>query len=125
MAGALSVLLHNWHLKLAALGLAVLLWALVQTEPLSQETFAGVPIAVEVIDSSWTLARPPSPANVELQLGGPAGEIIRLAGEAGRARQTEVALALRETLQNFARQDGIWAPSSTWFVHANTRVDPA
>lgn len=49
---------------------------------------------------------------------GPAGEIIRLAGEAGRAREAEVALALRETLQSFARQDGIWAPSSTWFVHA-------
>jgi ubiquinone/menaquinone biosynthesis C-methylase UbiE len=49
---------------------------------------------------------------------GPAGEIIRLAGEAARARQTDVALALRETLQRFARQDGIWAPSSTWFVRA-------
>lgn len=50
---------------------------------------------------------------------GPAGEIIRLAGEAGRARQAEVSLALREALQRFARRDGIWAPSSTWFVHAS------
>ncbi len=49
---------------------------------------------------------------------GPAGEIIRLAGEAGRARQTEVELALREALGGFARDGGVWAPSSTWFVRA-------
>lgn len=49
---------------------------------------------------------------------GPAGEIIRLAGEAGRSLQTEVEVALRETLAQFARPEGVWAPSSTWFVHA-------
>jgi hypothetical protein len=98
MAGALRVLLHNWHLKLAALGLAVLLWALVQTEPLSQETFAAVPIAVDVFDSSWTAARAPSPATVELRLGGPAREIIRLARDGTTLRVPVASVGSRDTV---------------------------
>jgi ubiquinone/menaquinone biosynthesis C-methylase UbiE len=47
---------------------------------------------------------------------GPAGEIIRLAKEEGEALKPEVAKALRETLVPYRRDDGIWAPSSTWFV---------
>jgi ubiquinone/menaquinone biosynthesis C-methylase UbiE len=49
---------------------------------------------------------------------GPAGEIIRLAGDAGRARELEVRRTLRDTLRVFERDGGIWAPSSTWFVRA-------
>lgn len=50
---------------------------------------------------------------------GPAGEIIRLAGEEGERRRDEVATALREVLAPFERPDGtIWGPSSTWFVTA-------
>ena len=79
MARAPRLVTENWHLKLAALALSVFLWALVQTEPLSQETFSAVPIAVTVYDTAWTLSRAPSPSTVELRLGGPAGEIIRLA----------------------------------------------
>lgn len=104
MAGALRVLLHNWHLKLAALGLAVFLWALVQTEPLSQESFPGVPITVEVLDSSWTLARTPSPAMVELQLGGPAGEIIRLARDGATLRVPIASVGSRDTIVALQRE---------------------
>ena len=53
---------------------------------------------------------------------GPAGEIIRLAGEEGAKRKPEVVAALRETLAPFARPDGVWAPSSTWFI---TATNPA
>ncbi len=53
---------------------------------------------------------------------GPAGEIIRLAGEEGAKRKPQVIAALRETLTTFARVDGIWAPSSTWFI---TATNPA
>lgn len=81
MPRAPRVLVHNWHLKLSALGLATFLWALVQTEPLSQETFSDVPVQVEVIDTSWAVSRPPSPSSVELRLAGPYREIIRLARE--------------------------------------------
>ncbi|HMN76436.1 MAG TPA: class I SAM-dependent methyltransferase [Burkholderiaceae bacterium] len=50
---------------------------------------------------------------------GPAGEIIRLAGEAGTKRKPQVAAALRDVLSRFATPDGIWAPSSTWIVTAS------
>ena len=49
---------------------------------------------------------------------GPAGEIIRLAGEEGVKRRDSVVAALRETLAPYSRNDGVWAPSSTWFVTA-------
>lgn len=49
---------------------------------------------------------------------GPAGEILRLAGDAGRQREPEVRRALRDTLRAFQTSNGIWAPSSTWFVQA-------
>jgi len=49
---------------------------------------------------------------------GPAGEIIRLAGDEGIARTDEVVAALTEVMSNYARDDGVWAPSSTWFVSA-------
>jgi hypothetical protein len=48
---------------------------------------------------------------------GPAGEIIRLAEEAGEMCRVQV-MALRETLSAHQRADGIWAGSSTWFVTA-------
>lgn len=49
---------------------------------------------------------------------GPAGEIIRLAGPEGEELKPEVMVALRETLSRYARKDGVWAPSSTWFITA-------
>ena len=49
---------------------------------------------------------------------GPAGEIIRLAGEEGERLKPQVTVALRATLAQFARPDGVWAPSSTWFITA-------
>jgi SAM-dependent methyltransferase len=50
---------------------------------------------------------------------GPAGEIIRLAGEEGERRRDKVVGALREVLGKYVREDGaVRAPSSTWFVTA-------
>lgn len=49
---------------------------------------------------------------------GPAGEIIRLAGDEGVRLRPQVIEALRETLGPYARAEGVWAPSSTWFVSA-------
>lgn len=49
---------------------------------------------------------------------GPPGEIIRLAGAEGERLKPKVAVALRETLKRFERPDGVWGPSSTWFVTA-------
>jgi ubiquinone/menaquinone biosynthesis C-methylase UbiE len=50
---------------------------------------------------------------------GPAGEIIRLAGEEGQRRRPQVVEALTDALAPFARTDGVWAPSSTWFITAS------
>jgi SAM-dependent methyltransferase len=49
---------------------------------------------------------------------GPAGEILRLAEHEGERRRPQVAAALRETFAPYARPDGVWAPSSAWFVSA-------
>jgi ubiquinone/menaquinone biosynthesis C-methylase UbiE len=49
---------------------------------------------------------------------GPAGEIIRLAGDEGVRLRPQVVEALSEALGPYARDDGVWAPSSTWFVSA-------
>lgn len=50
---------------------------------------------------------------------GPAGEIIRLAGEEGEKRKPQVVAALVKAFEPFRRAKGIWAPSSTWFIKAN------
>lgn len=49
---------------------------------------------------------------------GPAGEIIRLAGADGERLKPQVINALNETLRKYVRPNGVWAPSSTWFVRA-------
>jgi len=49
---------------------------------------------------------------------GPAGEIIRLAGQEGERRKPQVVAALREAFSPFLRSDGVWGPSSTWFITA-------
>jgi len=49
---------------------------------------------------------------------GPAGEIIRLAGDEGQRLRPQVIAALNETLSRYVRRDGVWGPSSTWFVTA-------
>ena len=75
-------------------------------------------IAFERFDADicigWDLAEA---VNFAMALG-PAGEIIRLAGEEGEKRKPEVIAALRETLAPYARDDKVWAPSSTWIVSA-------
>lgn len=53
-----------------------------------------------------------------MQLG-PAGEIVRLAGEVGQQRAPEVRAALRDVVNPYRRDDGeVWVPSSVWFVSA-------
>ncbi len=53
---------------------------------------------------------------------GPAGEIIRLAGEEGERRKPEVLDALRKTLAVFDRDGEVWAPSSTWVISCTKRT---
>lgn len=96
-------LVHNWRLKLAALGLAVFLWALVQTEPRNAETFSDIPVIANVTDTAWTLSGEPRPPSVELRLSGPAREIIRLAREGTMVRVTIREVGSSDTLVTLRR----------------------
>ncbi len=58
-------------------------------------------------------------AAVELVMAlGPAGEVIRLAGEEAERIKPQISAALREGLSEFAHPDGVRAPASTWIVSA-------
>ena len=50
---------------------------------------------------------------------GPAGEILRLAGERAAHLHEPVAAALREDMAEWLTPDGVLAPASTWIVTAN------
>ena len=52
---------------------------------------------------------------------GPAGEILRLAGDRAAHLHGTVHEALRAGLAEFETEDGIRAPSSTWIVSASAR----
>jgi SAM-dependent methyltransferase len=49
---------------------------------------------------------------------GPAGEILRLAGDRAAHLHGQVDAELRAGLAEFERDDGVWAPASTWIVSA-------
>jgi len=49
---------------------------------------------------------------------GPAGEVMRLAGDEAEARRPAIIAALEELVAPMARADGVWAGSSTWLVSA-------
>jgi ubiquinone/menaquinone biosynthesis C-methylase UbiE len=75
-------------------------------------------ISFERFDTDINIGRTLDDA-VEFALAlGPAGEIIRLAGEEGERRKDEVRAALRETFADCLQSDGVRMASSSWFVTA-------
>ena len=98
-----GALLHNGRLKLTALGLSVLLWALVQTEPRNAETLPAVPVFLDVSDTLWSASGAPDPAVVEIDLSGPAREIIRLARGGTQIRVPVSAVGSQDTLITLRR----------------------
>lgn len=78
--------------------------------------FTGV--AFERFDTDICIGRDLDDAIEFATALGPAGEIIRLAGAEGERLRPAVVSALRQTLGRYVRDDGVWAPSSTWFVSA-------
>lgn len=102
MALSTRALIHNWRLKLTALGLAVLMWALAQTDR-NTETVPSVPVVVEVGDTLWTASGTPDPGFVELRLSGPAREIIRLAREGTTVRVPVSEVGTPDTLVSLRR----------------------
>lgn len=73
-----TLLTYNWRLKLAALGLAVLIWAVVSSE---QVTSQWIPVRVDPVvrDPEYVLSGPTEPAEVRVQFTGPGRELWELA----------------------------------------------
>jgi hypothetical protein len=49
---------------------------------------------------------------------GPAGEVMRLAGETAKQRRGEIVEALKTAIGPYAAPDGVYAPATTWIVTA-------
>lgn len=81
-----AVVTRNWTLKLASLGLAMFLWAVVRAEPPDRELVADVPVLVQVGDLDWREAAPPEPATVQVRFAGPARQILALNRESAAVR---------------------------------------
>jgi hypothetical protein len=73
-----QLLTYNWRLKLAALGLAVLIWAVVSSE---QVTSQWIPVRVDPVvrDPEYVLGGATEPAEVRVQFTGPGRELWELA----------------------------------------------
>ena len=85
-------------------------------EQLRAAGFADV--AFERVDGPVMVGRDVEQA-VAFQLAlGPAGEIVREAGDLARVRQPEIEAALREALARYATPDGVRMASSSWTITA-------
>lgn len=106
----LKRLTHNWTLKLAALGLAVLLWTVTKAETLTREVIRGVPVEVRVDDPDWVVARPPLPDSVSVTFIGPYRELFQLALARPRIvlpiDEVEDTVVLRPLRQSYLRVEG-------------------
>ena len=76
-----GVFTRNWRLKLAALTLAVLLWATMRLtdDRVSRLEIPGVQVRVDQVASDWFLLGDPSPATVDMAVTGPMGDLFRVA----------------------------------------------
>lgn len=75
---SLDLITYNWRLKLAALGLAVLIWAAVSAE---QVTSQWIPVRIDPVvrDPEYVLTGAPDPAEVRVRFSGPGRELWELA----------------------------------------------
>lgn len=78
-------------------------WTDITFERSDADLFFGKTVA-EAIDFALTL--------------GPAGEVVRLAGDAGIQRRAEIEAALTSAIAPLMREDGCYAPSSCWIIGA-------
>jgi YbbR domain-containing protein len=69
----------NWTLKLAALGLAILLWTSVRVDTDNRQGLPGVPVRIDLTDPRWAVLGDPMPTNVEVRFTGPTRELFRMA----------------------------------------------
>lgn len=70
------------------------------------------------IDADVSIGRDIDEAIDYQLLVGPSGEIIREAGDLGQQKLPDVRRDLRELMEPYLRDDGVWMPSSTWAIMA-------
>jgi len=75
-------------------------------------------IALERCDIPILIGRDVQEAIDFVMAIGPAGELLRLAGDRAAHLQGDVHEALAAGLAEFGTDDGLWAPASTWIVTA-------
>lgn len=83
LARVIRFLTENWALKLAALGLAILLWLAVTADDPQRAVFRGTPVEVDLRDPNWRLQRM-DPASVTVHVLGPRGELVELGSDPPR-----------------------------------------
>lgn len=71
-------LLSDWGLKVTALGLAFLIWALARADAPGADVMADVPVQVLLRDASWDTMGGPEPNTVSVRASGPVRELARL-----------------------------------------------
>lgn len=103
MALVPGIVARNWRLKVAALGLTVVLWALVRTEPASQGNLFMVPVQAQVGDLDWTLVGEPDPPTVQVRFRGPTDDLIRLAREGTSLRLRLDSVSSADTVVQLRR----------------------
>ncbi len=73
-------------------------------------------VSLERHDIDMKIGKDPEEA-MEFALAiGPAGEVIRLAGKDADAKMSEIKSTVARALEPYKKDDGVWMPSSTWFV---------
>jgi ubiquinone/menaquinone biosynthesis C-methylase UbiE len=69
-------------------------------------------------DLDYTFGRDLNEAASLVMALGPAGEVLRLAGDQAEQLRPRIEVALKEELSEFEQADGVRAPASTWIVAA-------
>ena len=76
MASRSGDLTREWPLKLAALGLAILLWTAVRIGAVSRQEIPEVPVQVQLTDPEWQIVSDPAPSAVSVTFSGPARHLF-------------------------------------------------
>ena len=95
-AGPLSWLFHNWHLKLAALGLALALWIFVMTSE-KADMVVPAPVELDATPSGLTIVGD-RPESVDVQLHGLRTTLARVPLDQVRVRLSLAGARAGETV---------------------------
>jgi ubiquinone/menaquinone biosynthesis C-methylase UbiE len=97
-------------------------FSMADADTVSEQLLAAgfVDVSFERFDSEICIGRNSKDALAFALSVGPAGELIRLAAARGIDETARVEAAIQATLAPFERPDGVFAPSSSWFVRAHS-----